>query len=186
MSEQVTQVEVPVENTQSDKKKRKMPFGHYKVSVPVFDGPDKKYSVFDCKPLSQEDLADGWCAVLPKPKKFRKSEESDSKSQPIHHWSVTLAQLPAHLWRDNFYKVDEDGKEYLAVIKDNIYHYSINKTEYDDTIVKLFHELQKGYHADKSAIKTMVDSLEGKVNGWLMIRAKKFLKGTVSSPVLLY
>jgi hypothetical protein len=150
-----TQVQTP-----SRPNKRKLPFGHFRVSV--------ENETYDCKPLTQEDYAEGWRTVLPRPK----------RGNPIHHWSVTLAQLPAHLWRDSFSKYDSEGKEFTPVIRDGIYHYSINKTEYDGQIIALFNEIQNP-KINHKVVRQLVDELDTKVNGWIMIRAKKLLKNSV-------
>jgi hypothetical protein len=163
---QETQVveETPVQNP-SRPNKRKMQFGHYRVSI-------NEEESFDCKPLTQEELSDGWRAVLP----------ASKRGNPIHHWSVSLAQLPAYLWRDSFIKYDSEGREFIPVIRDGIYHYSINRTEYDNQIIELFNEIQK-QKVNRAIVKQLVDELDGKVNGWIMIRAKKLLKDTAYGPL---
>jgi hypothetical protein len=160
-------------------KKSKLPFGHYKVQLHKGIKTDTKFTTESseeviCKPLTQEDYANGWQVVLPHPSKANK--------QPIHHWSVTLAQLPPHLWsyyRDSY---DEDGNKFHPVIRDGIYHYTVTETEHDEKLMELRNELQRGYHARHDKVKELVKSLDG-VNGWLMIRAKKFLKGTLDQDV---
>lgn len=140
-------------------KRKKLPFGHY-ISKNENDG-----TCYECKPLSQEEYSDGWQTVLPK----------NSKNNAIHHWSVTLAQLPPYLWKK--YKVIYEGnKQYNPVIKDYIYYYSINESKYDSELKELYIELSKGREADKNVIKGLLEKLEGQVNGWLTIRAKNFLK----------
>ena len=139
-------------------KKRKLPFGHYMSS---------QIENLECKPLNQEDYSEGWRTVLPKP----------DKSNPIHHWSVTLAQLPPHLWI-KYRKSYEDNKPFYPIIKDNIYYYSINESKYDNELKLLYLELMKGTTASRNTIKEILLTLEGQVTGWLIIRAKKFLKET--------
>lgn len=151
-------------------KKRKLPFGHYKVqvrkgTVNLYEFKLENLDEIICKPPTQEDLADGWRQNLPK----------SAKNQPIHHWSVTLAQLPPYLWY--MYKKDfQDNKEVNPIIKDGIYYYSVNQTKYDNDLKSLYQELMKGYYADKNEIKMLLDKLDNQVNGWLIIRAKKFMK----------
>ncbi len=155
---------------ENNNKKRKLPFGHYKVSVKKGTSNMGTFTLTSteevvCKPPTQDELAEGWRQNLPK----------SARNQPIHHWSVTLAQLPPHLWHK--YKKDyQDGKEVYPIIKDGIYYYSVNQTKYDDVLKMLYQELMKGYSADKKEIKTLLDKLENQVNGWLVIRARKFMK----------
>lgn len=145
-------------------KKRKLPFGHYKVI-------HSKEEV-EIKPISQEEMAEGWQAVLP----------TLNSGNPIHHWSVTLAQLPPRLWSK--YRIDYEGNNaFCPVIKNNIYYYSINKTSHDDNLILLYKELAKGLSSDNNVIKELLSKLEfnadatkSNISGWLIIRAKKFLK----------
>jgi len=138
--------------------KRKLPFGHYKTSFKTSDSEE-----VICKPLNQDEISEGWIQVLP-----------NKQRSPVYHWSVTLSQLPPHLW--DKYKVGyNEGKKYYPIIKDGIYNYSVNQTKHDETLIKLYKELTKGYHADLSVIKTYLSELDN-VNGWLVTRAKKFLK----------
>lgn len=150
-------------------KKRKLPFGHFKVQVKNGSSNLGKFVLesFEdvvCKPLTQEELADGWQLVLPK----------SSKTQPIHHFSVTLAQLPPYLWR--YYRKDfqEDGKEFFPIIKDGIYYYSVNQTKYDDVLRELFGLMNKR-QPDRNEVKRLLDQLENQVSGWLVIKARNYL-----------
>ena len=134
-------------------KKRKLPFGHFKI----FE--------IECKPNTQDEFADGWYQVLP----------LLNSGNPIHHWSVTLAQLPPHLWKK--YRKDYEGnKLFYPVIKDNIYYYSINETKYDSILLELYGELSKGLNSDNTKIKELLEKVDGQITGWLITRAKKFLK----------
>jgi len=144
-----------------ENKRRKLPFGHFKIMV----GSEEVV----VKPLSQESIADGWQLNLP----------SYHKSQPVHHWSVTLAQLPPQLWKK--LKVDyKDGKEYNPIIKDSIYYYSINSTKHDDDLKNLYFELQKGYNAKVDTIKNLLKDIDNNINGWLIIRARRFVKESIA------
>ena len=143
--------------------KRKLPFGHYKV---IFNNALKSDETeMECKPLTQEEYTDGWNTVLPRIRKHT----------PIHHWSVTLAQLPPHLWSKHKLSY-EGGKAFYPVIRDNIYYYSINETAHDKDLKILYEELSKGFYADKTIIKELLGKLEGQINSWLILRAKKFMK----------
>jgi len=145
-------------------KRRKLPFGHYKVLL--------KSEEVEVKPITQDEYADGWNANLP----------SINSGNPIHHWSVTLAQLPPNLWCK--YRIEYEGnKPYSPVIKNNIYYYSVNKTSHDKELVMLYKELAKGFNSDNNVIRELLsklevnaDSTKSNISGWLIIRAKKFLK----------
>ena len=151
-------------NTNSEKKK-KLPFGHYKSTHLSLNGGTLMENHVECRPLNQEEYSEGWQVKLP----------FANKNNPIHHWSVTLAQLPPHLWKK--YRQDYDGgKAYFPVIKDNIYYYSINESKHDNDLKLLYIELMKGRGANKEVIKNILSKLDGQVIGWLTIRAKKFLK----------
>jgi hypothetical protein len=181
MSSIVENLVETVENVDSVKsvehktKKTKLPFGHYKVTQSLASQQSElSYNIEGsedvvCKPLTQEDYANGWQAVLPTAGKKSK--------QPIHHWSVTLAQLPPHLWKKYSTDVDEDGNKFHPVIRDGIYHYTVTDTEHDDELMALHTELHREGVLNKEKIKSYVKHLDG-VNGWLLIRARKFLKGT--------
>ena len=152
-------------------KKRKLPFGHYKLTV-LKENSDGNFSEdIEAKPLNQDEISEGWHAVLPKL----------SSGNPVHHWSVTLAQLPPILW--NKYKVEYDGgKEYIPIIKNNIYYYTVNKTAHDEELVLLYRELAKGLHSDNNVIRDLLSKLEvnpdlskSNISGWLITRAKRFL-----------
>jgi hypothetical protein len=142
-----------------ENKRRKLPFGHFKVLL------GKEEHII--KPLSQEAIAEGWQLNIP----------SYQAHQPVHHWSVTLAQLPPHLWSK--LRVDyKDSKKYIPIIKSGIYYYSINSTKDDEDLKSLYYELQKGYNANVDTIKDLLKNIDQDINGWLIIRAKSFIKET--------
>lgn len=168
------------EQTEKVVKKTKLPFGHFKVTMssasgytevtqkPLVTGEESMI----VKPLTQEDYSNGWNQVLPLPKRGR---------QPVHHWSVPLAQLPPHLWSKLHYEYDE-GHKYIPVIKDNIYHYTVTESEHDDTLRKLHTEVYRGMEADRTRVKELVSKLDG-MNSWLVTRARKFLNGNLEQNV---
>ena len=163
-------------NSEENIKKNKLPFGHYKVKYSkVSEHDSNEIDNVVCKPIGQEDYANSWQVVLPQPSKYYK--------QPIHHWSVTLAQLPPHLWHKYKEYVNEEGGVYYPVIRDNIYYYTVTKTEYDETLVALRQELRRGYRANKNTVHKYVKELNG-INSWLVIRALKFLKGELENDVV--
>jgi hypothetical protein len=171
MSESIEDIELEnkpvkeVKEVKEVKKAIKREFGHYEVIVTKGEKEEKEV----VKPITQDDIAEGWQATLPKIR----------KRQPIHHWSVTLAQLPPHLWHKYRIDYDENGKEFYPSIQDGIYRYSVNETKYDLILKQLYAEMMKGYTANNEIIKDLLKSLENQVNGWLIIRAKKYVKESI-------
>jgi hypothetical protein len=166
-------------------KKSRLNFGHYKVTAikcvnTLGLGFTKTNNIeVVCKPLTQDDYAEGWQTSLPRPVKGHKGK----RYQPVHHWSVSLAQLPPHLWYKYRVDYDDEGNEFYPVIKDNIYHYTVTKSEHDKTIFQLKNELEKSFSANKNIIKELLVKLEG-INGWIITRARKFLKGTLDMEII--
>lgn len=166
---------------QSQNFKRKLPFGHFYVSSGSSVEGEKPF--IECGPLTQDELADGWKTVMPKTTIVKNGEHI--YKNPIHHWSISLSQLPPHLWRESFIDYDYHGHEYYPVIKNGIYHYSINGSEYDNMIRELYDEIQKPVF-DYVMIKSLVSALEGKVNGWIMVRAKRILNRSIHNALEYY
>ena len=165
MSESVEEIELENKPSKEIKKNKKREFGHYEVVVSKGEKEEKEV----VKPLTQDEIAEGWQATLPKRR----------KRQPIHHWSVTLAQLPPHLWTKYRLDYDGNGKGFYPSIQDGIYRYSVNETKYDLILKQLYTEMMKGYTANVEIIKDLLKSLENQVNGWLIIRAKKYVKESI-------
>ena len=160
-------------------RKKNLQFGHYKVKFlkpeedkTINSDSDLYNQELEALPLNQQEFSEGWEQNLP----------SITKNNPIHHWSVTLAQLPPSLWSK--YRVAyEDKKSYTPIIKNDIYYYSVNETKYDNDLKALYRELKKGYNSDDNLIKELLNKLEDEnkksyIHGWLIIRAKNFLKGS--------
>lgn len=170
MSESIEYIELENKPSKEVKKGKKREFGHYEVIVTKgISEHDKKEEKEVVKPITQDEIAEGWQARLPKIR----------KRHPIHHWSVTLAQLPPHLWHKYRLDYDENGKEFYPSIQDGIYRYSVNETKYDLILKQLYTEMMKGYTANIEIIKDLLKSLENQVNGWLIIRAKKYVKESI-------
>ena len=171
MSEVVQTVQVNQENNDTPKK-RKLPFGHFKVrltnclnsSTDKFIPGNVEERVW--KGLTQDELADDWHQVIPRMR----------RGQPVHHWSVNLAQLPQHLWSRYRSRVDDDGNIFYPAIKDGVYHYSVTQTEYDAVLRQLYQEVSRGCLANKQRLHELVGKLDNKVNGWLVIKARRLMK----------
>ena len=178
-------IEQKQEDNNRPKKKSRLNFGHYKVNCIEgvsnlgldFTKTGEKELV--CKPLTQDEYAEGWQTSLPRPVKGHK----EKKSQPVHHWSVSLAQLPPHLWSKYHVNYDNDGNKFYPIIKDNIYHYTVSESEHDKILFELKDELEKSFSANKDTVKELLAKLEG-VNGWIITRARKFLKGSLDMEIV--
>lgn len=115
--------------------------------------------------ISQEEMADGWRMVLPRP----------SKNRPVHHYSVYLSQLPEHLWRHLKLYTNSEGVEQYRMLRDKIYHYSVKRTPDDDLLLDLYREVTKR-SLNVVHIRELLNTIDlqnYKHGGWLMIRAKK-------------
>ena len=169
-----------VDENEQKVKREKLPFGHYKVNHrKAFKQSEISYYIQGiekviCKPLTQDDYANGWRAVIP--------HSSKNNKQPIHHWSVTLAQLPPHLWYKYIKDMNKYNNTFNSVIRDGIYHYTVTSTEYDETLLALYHEVKRGYSANKDKMREYINKLD-EVNGWLIIRVKKLLKESLENKV---
>ena len=118
------------------------------------------------KPLTQEDLANGWLQV---------SNKSNKKI--IHHFSIYLSQLPSNLWtkiKRTYLTVK--NSDYYKKIKYNNYHYSIKYTNYDKKILELYKYLMMTKRLDLIKISELYKELnENRVKGWIMIYALRII-----------
>ena len=139
--------------------------GEYKIKLKRLD-PDGKIILVDglVKPLSQEAIADGWCQNL----KHRKDM--------IHHFSISLSQLPINLWvrvRRTF--TNDKNKDYYKKIKEYNYHYTIKYSPNDEKILELYKHVMSTT-PDLVYINELYKDLDEKrVKGWVMIRALKLI-----------
>ena len=128
-----------------------------------FDDMENKNKVL-VSPLSQDDLARGWSLVLPRA----------HKKSRIHHFNIYLSQLPEHLWYQ--LQSDNDERKNYNLISDNIYKYSVQKSEDDNTITQLYNKILQR-NLDINNIRELYKALEQKrVKGWLMIRTHHLLQ----------
>lgn len=130
-------------------------------------------------PLTQKELADGWKLVLPKKKKV----------SSLHEFNINLVELPKHLWSklkcyDNkqLYKPPPglediveptENKKIIntkcySKIVDNIYEYTVNYNESDDTALKLYKELLKLNRNTQKIINFYNFLNELNLKGWLL------------------
>ena len=140
--------------------------------------------LFQVKNISQEDIADGWKIILPsKYKKYKinnndTSEESSYNNQ-IHHFNISLSELPPHLWnkpiiKKYLYSDDLDENNCFTII-DKIYVYSINKTEHYEKIYSLHNEFNKYIKNNNYIIDLYNYCYENNIKGWLMIVVNKYI-----------
>ena len=109
------------------------------------------------KPLTYEELADGWLRVTPK------------KKDIIHHFSIYLSQLPMNLWGkvQRSFTTDKT-KDYYKMLKDGNYHYSIKYSINDEMVFELYRNLMYN-RRDIEKIKDIYKELEtNRVKGWIM------------------
>ena len=134
--------------------------GEYKIQMKQINN-DKKIILIEgiVKPLTQEELADGWLQVL-----------RGQGKNTIHHFSIYLSQLPMNLWSKvkRTYTFDQD-KDYYKKIKINNYHYTIKYTTNDETLFKLYRNIMS-----KTPNLEIINELyreldENRVKGWIMI-----------------
>jgi hypothetical protein len=135
--------------------------GHFEAK---FKTDTEETVVYNVGPLTQQELADGWKLILPRP----------NKNSVFHHFNVYLSQLPSHLWN----KLHYFNNEYYDDVDDKIYTYSVRKSLSDPLLFKLNKLLNvpysQFYHYDK--LKTLYDELyKNHVKGWIMIRTKQLL-----------
>ena len=140
--------------------------GEYKIRMNHIDN-EKKITLIEgiVKPLTQEELADGWLQVL-----------YGQKKNMIHHFSIYLSQLPMNLWSKakRTYTSDKN-KDYYKKIKISNYHYTIKYSSNDELIFELYKNVMSRTH-DLNKIKELYKKLdENRVKGWLMIRARKMI-----------
>ena len=88
-----------------------------------------------------------------------------------HHFSITLDELPFNLWN----KINKYSNDEFYIVKNNIFLYSITKTEYDELIFNLYNEINKS-KPNLNIIKELYENLKSKFNGWLIIKANLLLQ----------
>jgi hypothetical protein len=142
--------------------------GEYKIIMKKINN-DNVISFEEClvKPLTQEELADGWIQVLSK------------KNKTIHHFSIYLSQLPLNLFSKikRTYTTDKN-KEFYNTIKNGNYHYTIKYSKHDDTIFKL-HKYVMSSSPNLNKINELYKFLdENRVKGCIMIKSKNLIQNS--------
>jgi hypothetical protein len=140
--------------------------GEYKININKINS-DKIIIIEEAimKPLSQEDLSEGWLRVRPK------------RKDVIHHFSIYLSQLPSNLWskvKRNY--SDDKTKDYYHKIKDGNYHYTIKNSVNDELIFELYNNLMTS-RPKLRKIRDLYNELNNnRVKGWIMFKAGKFIE----------
>jgi len=138
----------------------------YKIMIKRIN-KDNTLSSHECvvKPLTQEELANGWVQVL------------SNRKHTIHHFSIYLSQLPLNLWGKikKTYLTDKN-KDFYKTIKNGNYHYTIKYTKNDDDIFELYrHIMSRSPNLNK--INDLYKLLEeNRVKGCVMIKAKNLIQ----------
>ena len=118
-------------------------------------------------PLSQEEIADRWRMVLPRP----------SKNRPVHHYNVYLSYLPEHLWCHLKLYTNSNGITQYRLLRDNIYNYSIKQTPSDSLLFDLYREVTN-YTINNGRIRELLNNSDlqnYKHGGWLILRARRMI-----------
>lgn len=124
---------------------------------------ENSYKRYVCSPLTQHEISEGWVQVLPR----------RTRNNETFHFNVTLTELPFHLWNKLRVDYDENGKERYKNIKNNIYSYTVKKSNTDDMAQQLY-RLVFLDNPNKDRIQKLVTKLEShKARGWLLLKAKE-------------
>ena len=121
------------------------------------------------KPLSQNELAQGWQLVVPCIRYSIKTVEGIvSKSSNIHKSKVNLAQLPRHLW-SKMRKLRNDNYR----VHDKSHFYFVDKSNVDDEIYELDNIIKRVYDINhKERVSELLTVLkDNEVYGWIVINA---------------
>ena len=120
------------------------------------------------KPLSQEDLSEGWLRVTPK------------KKDIIHHFSIYLSQLPSNLWSKVKRNYSNDNtKDYYIKIKDGNYHYTIKNSSNDELIFELYKNIMSSRPKIRKIKDLYTELNNNRVKGWIMFKAGKFIESKI-------
>jgi hypothetical protein len=123
------------------------------------------------KPLSQNELAQGWQLVVPRVKRIKKEQKDElgnatvKVSSNIYRSKINLAQLPLHLWC----RLNRNNNK----IVDKSHHYFVEATPVDDDIITLVNILKQPYSEQYTTrVHSILETLkENDIYGWAIIRA---------------
>jgi hypothetical protein len=157
-------------------------YGSFTANIKCSDGTFNEYTI---KPLSQNQIAQGWRQVLPRRKKmvFKYTNDSgvekERNTSNEFYFKINLAQLPRHLYNKlrPVYK-NRELSHYHA--RDNIYNYIIHPTNVDDEIRELALFLNQNNDSVANITVDMKDHyrqcyqriIEADVYGWVVFVCK--------------
>jgi len=154
-------METIIQENMSEINQNGLKHGQFKVLFKTFDKGTLEYVI---NPPTQEEIANGMRIIVPRRYKY----------STIHHFSISLSQLPPYLWKA-LRTCQTNNTEHYIPINDGIYQYSVKISKDDDDIQKLYNLIMKQC-PDKSQVAKLYKHLEKQeVKGWLMISAKKIL-----------
>ena len=122
--------------------------------------------LFEFEKLSQNELAEGWIQKLPK----------KSKHQPVHHFNISLAELPPYLFKYiSIYSLLNNNIEFIN-IKNKIFLYSIEKSDHNLMIYNLYLQLNNKYKNNNKILELYNYCKDNDIYGWIMIKTKEYLE----------
>ena len=136
------------------------------------DESNKRFTYI--KPLSQNELAQGWQLVVPK-RRYRYTYVTDEynnnvlkKNTNIYHSKINLAQLPRHLWHKR--RLLHNGNSKVC---DASHYYYIETSNIDTEVIELVNLLEQPYDINKKEqVISLISTLkENDVYGWPVIKA---------------
>ena len=131
--------------------------------------------------LSQNELAEGWQLVVPKPKSVSLVNNYGGRivtrnKKYYNYFKIDLSKLPNELW-DNLRQVYEEGIYSHSIAKNNRYVYIVNPTVVDNEIIELRHLVNlHNWELHKDRMMELLQVLDdNNVYGWVVVKAKKLL-----------
>ncbi len=131
--------------------------------------PEQQVKTHHIKPLSQNDLAQGWQLVVPSIRYYVKTVDGvKAKSSNIHRSKINLAQLPKHLWSKTRRLRNENYR-----VHDKSHYYFVDKTNVDEEVRELAHIIDQLYDTKyKERVSELLTVLkDNDVYGWVVIKA---------------
>ena len=161
-------------------------YGSFMANIKCSDGTFNEYTI---KPLSQNEIAQGWQLVLPRRKKIvvkytnDKGVEEERNTTNEFYFKINLAQLPRHLY-GKLRPVYKNGELSHYHARDNIYNYIVNLTcvdkeirelalflnQHNDSIANISDEMESHYRQCYQRV------VEADVYGWVVFVCKRLFE----------
>jgi len=140
------------------------------MSINITEQNNNNVKPLFTKPLSQNEIADGWRLVVPRIKKRNTVDINSKFLNNIYRSKVNLCQLPKHLWTKR--KTLRNGNIRATEAS---HHYYIEKTNVDDEIILLEEILDKPYDiCNSEKVSELLDIIkDNNINGWITIKASR-------------